>query len=350
MGCNHGTCGACTIHLDGRRQLSCLVLAAAASGRSVTTIEGLAGPDGTPHPMQEAFAQHDDAMQCGYCTPGQIMSAVACVQEGHATTDDQVREYMSGNLCRCGAYPNIVAARCAPWRRRPDMQPFTYLRPASLDEALDEAAQPGTQVMAGGTTMVDLMRGGLSAPAPAGGYRPPARPGRHRHRGGPVLRFGALARMADAAEDPVLLRDYPALTESLQLAASQQLRIAATLGGNILQSTRCPYFRDGVSDCNKRVPGSGCSALDGEDREMALFGTSDRCVANYPRRLGRRPGRVRHGGGNPLRRGAAEPCRSPSSTCPTATTRLSRPCCGPRRGRHGHHRAGRPRPVVNPRT
>ena len=109
VGCNHGTCGACTVHLDGRRQLACLVLAAAASGRRVTTIEGLAAADGTPHPMQDAFVAHD-ALQCGYCTPGQIMSAVACVTEGHTRTDDEIREYMSGNLCRCGAYPNIVAA------------------------------------------------------------------------------------------------------------------------------------------------------------------------------------------------------------------------------------------------
>ena len=109
VGCNHGTCGACTVHIDGRRQLACLTLAVAAEGRAITTIEGLAAPDGTPHPMQQAFAAHD-ALQCGYCTPGQIMSAVACIEEGHATTDDDVREYMSGNLCRCGAYPNIVAA------------------------------------------------------------------------------------------------------------------------------------------------------------------------------------------------------------------------------------------------
>lgn len=109
VGCNHGTCGACTVHLDGRRQLSCLVLAAAAQGREVLTIEGLAGEDGALHPMQAAFVAHD-AMQCGYCTPGQIMSAVACVEEGHARSDAEVREYMSGNLCRCGAYPNIVAA------------------------------------------------------------------------------------------------------------------------------------------------------------------------------------------------------------------------------------------------
>jgi len=109
VGCNHGTCGACTVHVDGRRQLSCLLLAVAAAGREITTIEGLAGENGAPHPMQAAFVAHD-ALQCGYCTPGQIMSAVACVAEGHARSDDEIREYMSGNLCRCAAYPNIVAA------------------------------------------------------------------------------------------------------------------------------------------------------------------------------------------------------------------------------------------------
>ncbi len=109
VGCNHGTCGACTVHIDGRRQLACLVLAVAAQGRDIRTIEGLSGADGALHPMQAAFVAHD-ALQCGYCTPGQIMSAVACVTEGHTRTDAEIREYMSGNLCRCGAYPNIVAA------------------------------------------------------------------------------------------------------------------------------------------------------------------------------------------------------------------------------------------------
>jgi xanthine dehydrogenase YagT iron-sulfur-binding subunit len=107
-GCDHGQCGACTVLLDGRRVLSCLTLAVAAQGRAVTTIEGLA-KDGELHPMQQAFIDHD-AFQCGYCTPGQIMSAVACVNEGHAETEADIREYMSGNLCRCAAYPNIVAA------------------------------------------------------------------------------------------------------------------------------------------------------------------------------------------------------------------------------------------------
>jgi xanthine dehydrogenase YagT iron-sulfur-binding subunit len=108
-GCDHGQCGACTVHLDGRRVVSCLTPAVQVDGRTVTTIEGLSGPNGALHPMQQAFIDHD-ALQCGYCTPGQIMAAVACVHEGHAGSPDQIREYMSGNLCRCGAYVGIVAA------------------------------------------------------------------------------------------------------------------------------------------------------------------------------------------------------------------------------------------------
>src|SRR4029078_9644703 len=107
-GCDHGQCGACTFRVDRRRVLSCLPLAASVEGRDVTTIEGLA-TDGALHPMQQAFIDHD-AFQCGYCTPGQIMSAIACVKEGHAESDAEIREYMSGNLCRCSAYPNIVDA------------------------------------------------------------------------------------------------------------------------------------------------------------------------------------------------------------------------------------------------
>src|SRR5690348_4270619 len=107
-GCDHGQCGACTVHIDGRRVLSCLTLAAMANGRRVTTIEGLA-VDGTLHPMQQAFIEHD-GFQCGYCTSGQIMSGVALLSEPCGASDEDVREMMSGNLCRCGAYPNIVAA------------------------------------------------------------------------------------------------------------------------------------------------------------------------------------------------------------------------------------------------
>jgi xanthine dehydrogenase YagT iron-sulfur-binding subunit len=108
-GCDQGQCGACTVHVDGERVLGCLTLAAQVEGRRITTIEGLQGGDGTLHAVQTAFIEHD-AFQCGYCTPGQIMSAVACIREGHAGSDDEIREYMSGNICRCGAYPHIVAA------------------------------------------------------------------------------------------------------------------------------------------------------------------------------------------------------------------------------------------------
>ncbi len=107
-GCDHGQCGACTVHVDGVRVNSCLSLAVMNEGKSITTIEGLAKGDEL-HPMQAAFIKHD-GFQCGYCTPGQIMSAVACVREGHANSKEEIREYMSGNICRCGAYPNIVDA------------------------------------------------------------------------------------------------------------------------------------------------------------------------------------------------------------------------------------------------
>ncbi|RUW60571.1 (2Fe-2S)-binding protein [Mesorhizobium sp. M7A.F.Ca.US.008.03.1.1] len=108
-GCDHGQCGACTVLIDGKRVLSCLSFAVMNQGREITTVEGLASTGGDLHPVQQAFIDHD-AFQCGYCTPGQIMSAIGCINEGHAGSEDDIREYMSGNLCRCAAYPNIVAA------------------------------------------------------------------------------------------------------------------------------------------------------------------------------------------------------------------------------------------------
>ncbi len=108
-GCNEGACGTCTVLIDGKRMNSCLTLVVQCEGTDVTTVEGIAGPDGTLHPVQEAFIDHD-AFQCGYCTPGQIVSAAACIAEGHAVDEATVREWMSGNLCRCSCYPQITAA------------------------------------------------------------------------------------------------------------------------------------------------------------------------------------------------------------------------------------------------
>jgi xanthine dehydrogenase YagT iron-sulfur-binding subunit len=107
-GCDRGQCGACTVLLDGRRVLSCLTLAAQADGREVTTIEGLGSPEAL-HPLQAAFVEHD-AFQCGFCTPGQIVSAAGLLAEGRVSSEEEIREWMSGNICRCSAYPNIVAA------------------------------------------------------------------------------------------------------------------------------------------------------------------------------------------------------------------------------------------------
>ena len=108
FGCGMALCGACTVHIDGRRVLSCLTLAARCEGKEVTTIEGVA-QEGALHPLQRAIVEHD-GLQCGYCTPGQIMAGIALLDEGHATTREEIREWMSGNLCRCGAYNGIVAA------------------------------------------------------------------------------------------------------------------------------------------------------------------------------------------------------------------------------------------------
>jgi len=165
------------------------------------------------------------------------------------------------------------------------MQPFAYARPETLTDAVNAltAGDAGTRVIAGGTTLFDLMKLNVERPTrviDVTGLREFAL---FDTSGTRELVFGALARMSDVAADARLLRDYPALAESLQKAASQQLRNMATLGGNLLQRTRCAYFRGGEPfACNKRTPGSGCSAIGGLDRGHAVLGVSNACIAVYP--------------------------------------------------------------------
>jgi xanthine dehydrogenase YagS FAD-binding subunit len=163
------------------------------------------------------------------------------------------------------------------------MKPFTYLRPASVEEAVSmkAAAGPGARYLAGGTTLYDLMKLNVEQPATVVDLAGVADLSRFDTRGD-EMRFGALSRMADVAEDPLLRQEYPLLAEALWKAASQQVRNMASLGGNLLQRTRCPYFRSTEYPCNKREPGSGCSALEGLNRSHAVLSVSDECIAAYP--------------------------------------------------------------------
>ncbi|MCB1883944.1 MAG: xanthine dehydrogenase family protein subunit M [Geminicoccaceae bacterium] len=161
------------------------------------------------------------------------------------------------------------------------MLPFAYEKPKSLDDAVKALADEGAVPIAGGTTMIDLMKLYVLQPpklVDIGGL-----PGLGEiEETDDAVVFGALVRMADAAEHPLLKSDYPALSEALWLAASPQIRNMATLGGNVLQRTRCPYFRDTSYRCNRRVPGSGCDAIGGINRLHAVLGTSETCIASYP--------------------------------------------------------------------
>jgi xanthine dehydrogenase YagS FAD-binding subunit len=165
------------------------------------------------------------------------------------------------------------------------VQPFTYTRVGSVVEALHAASEPterGGRFIAGGTTLVDLMKLDVMHPGRLIDIGSIAELQQWSTAGDAELVIGALAKMSDVSADPVLIRDYPALSEALWKAASQQLRNMATVGGNLLQRTRCEYFRGTTYPCNKRSPGSGCAALDGINRGHALFGGSDACIATYP--------------------------------------------------------------------
>jgi xanthine dehydrogenase YagS FAD-binding subunit len=164
------------------------------------------------------------------------------------------------------------------------MRPFTYEHAADRGQALQLASSvENAQYLAGGTTLIDLMKLDVMRPATVVDINALARDHAHVRLEGAQLRLGALARMSDVAEHPAVRRDFPAIAQSLDLAASPQLRNMASLGGNVLQRTRCTYFRDTKwTACNKRNPGSGCAALQGVNRKLAVLGVSDHCIANYP--------------------------------------------------------------------
>jgi xanthine dehydrogenase YagS FAD-binding subunit len=163
------------------------------------------------------------------------------------------------------------------------MRPFHYEHAADRAQALKAAAAAGANVhyLAGGTTLIDLMKLDVMRPETVVDINALAHDHAEVRADAEGLKLGALARMSDVAEHPAVVRDYPAIAQSLDLAASPQLRNMASLGGNVLQRTRCPYFRDTAwSACNKRQPGSGCAALTGVNRKLAILGVSDRCIAN----------------------------------------------------------------------
>ena len=162
------------------------------------------------------------------------------------------------------------------------MNRFDYVRPASVAEAVAAAAAPGAAYLAAGTNLLDLMKGGVSRPARLVDITRLPGLDRIEHLPDGGVRIGALMRNADLAYDPGFAAAYPAVAEALLSGASAQLRNAATIGGNLLQRTRCGYFYDPASACNKRQPGSGCDALEGENRQHAVLGWSDACIATHP--------------------------------------------------------------------
>ena len=218
--------------------------------------------------MQQAFIDHD-GFQCGFCTPGQIMSAVGLISEGQAGSDpERVREAMSGNICRCAAYKGITeavldaeAAMSGTQAGECGMNRFDYVKPQTVAEAVAAAAEPGAAFLGAGTNLLDLMKGGVVRPERLVDVTHlPGLAAIETAADGSV-RIGALVRNSDLAHDPDFAKRFPAVAEALLSGASAQLRNAATVGGNLMQRTRCAYFTDPASACNKREPGAGCDAL-----------------------------------------------------------------------------------------
>ena len=300
-GCDHGQCGACTVLLDGRRVNSCLMLAVAVHGREVTTIEGLATADGELHPVQRAFVERD-ALQCGYCTPGQICSAIGALREadagwpsivtpadrvrvdGAAALDAaEVRERMSGNLCRCGAYVNIVDA-VLDVGGGPAMRPFDYERPASVDRR-DRNGLPTPE--RGG-----VPRRGHQSGRPDAARRRPARPPRRHHR----LVSAQIEELSPdgtgrSAPGCATATSQPTHGSAAAIRCSPKRCWRERPDSCATWRRSAATFCNGPAACTSRTrprratsvqPGTGCPARSGIHRDLAILGTSSHCIATHP--------------------------------------------------------------------
>ena len=278
--------------LDGRRATTCLAFAVAHDGAEVVTAAGLGDGDAL-HPVRRRSST-TTASSAATARPARSARPSACSTRSRPAApshvsddldappeldDAEIRERMSGNLCRCGAYPNIVAAISG---RRRAMIPFAYRRAASVADAVAAVAdRPDAVFLAGGTNLVDHMRLGVVDTRPARRRRPPTA----RRRRTTARRRAADRRRRPQqrpGRPPVVRSRYPVLARALLSGASGQLRNLATTAGNLLQRTRCVYFQDVTTPCNKRKPGTGCSAIGGYVRYHAILGASEHCVAAHP--------------------------------------------------------------------
>jgi xanthine dehydrogenase YagS FAD-binding subunit len=267
-GCDHGTCGACTVHVDGQRVLSCLTLAARMQGKKITTIEGLAQGE-TLHPVQQAFVDCD-GFQCGFCTPGQIMSATACIHEGHTHDDGEIREWMSGNLCRCAAYPNILDAIKQAAKAGGDyMNNFALTLPPDAASASQAGARKGAAFIAGGTTVIDLWKLGAYPTTELVDLSPLDLRSIEATPNG--LKLGTLATMNAVGEHPDVKTNWPVVSQALLLGASPQIRNMGTMGGNLLQRPRSITYRN--PDPKRQ---------DGSSRFDAIYGLTPSSRAPHP--------------------------------------------------------------------
>jgi xanthine dehydrogenase YagS FAD-binding subunit len=269
-GCDQGTCGACTVLVDGKRVNACFTLAIMTQGRSITTIEGLARGGVSRARRLPVRLLHARPNHVG---GGAGKRKAADRQRGRTRVDERqhlplrgVSEYRCSRAIRCG---------------RPGVNPFRYAQATDAASAVTTLqGDGGMRYIAGGTNILDLMKDDVERPTLLLDITHlPLRSIESSPRG---VRLGALATMADVADAPAVKNGFPVVSAALLAGASPQLRNMATIGGNIMQRTRCAYFRDVSQACNKRVPGRGCAAIGGQNRNHGVIGTSDYCICTHP--------------------------------------------------------------------